>query len=73
MAGIDRFYAVGNLSKAAVRQFGPGAYHFNSHDDLVLSLVNDLQSGQKILVKGSASMKMQTIVDRLKQSQKQVI
>ncbi len=73
MAGIDRFYAVGNLSKAAVRQFGPGAFHFDNRDELAASLVGYLQSGLRILVKGSASMRMQNIVDMLKQSQKQVI
>jgi UDP-N-acetylmuramoyl-tripeptide--D-alanyl-D-alanine ligase len=73
MAGIDEFYAVGNLSKAAVKQFGPGAYHFDDRDELVGNMESYLDAGSKVLVKGSASMKMQDIVGKLKQSQKQAI
>ena len=69
----DKFYAVGNLSKAAVKQFGPGAYHFDDRDELVANMESYLDAGSKVLVKGSASMKMQNIVDKLKQSQKQAI
>jgi len=60
--GIERLYAVGELSRAAVEAFGAGARHFATHEQLVDDLRQVLHGGMTVLVKGSRFMKMESVV-----------
>jgi UDP-N-acetylmuramoyl-tripeptide--D-alanyl-D-alanine ligase len=60
--GIERLYAVGELSREAVAAFGEGARHFTAHEELVEELKRVLHAGMTVLVKGSRLMKMERVV-----------
>lgn len=62
-AGIDELLALGELSKAAVAAFGSGALHFSGFADLITAVRKRLARGTTVLVKGSRSMKMETVVN----------
>ena len=63
--GVRRLYGFGPLSAHAVRGFGQGARHFAELEDLVAALEQDLTRGVALLVKGSRSMGMEIVVERL--------
>jgi UDP-N-acetylmuramoyl-tripeptide--D-alanyl-D-alanine ligase len=60
--GIERLFAVGDLSRVAVEAFGKGARHFRTHEALVEALRRELRAGMTVLVKGSRLMKMERVV-----------
>ena len=60
--GIQRLLALGELSRAAVDEFGTGAQHFDNVDDLCAELDQELGTGVTVLVKGSRFMKMERVV-----------
>ena len=60
--GIERLYAVGELTQDAVEAFGKGAQHFASHEALIESLRACLHADMTVLVKGSRLMKMERVV-----------
>jgi UDP-N-acetylmuramoyl-tripeptide--D-alanyl-D-alanine ligase len=62
-AGVDRLYAVGDLTQHAVAAFGEGGEHFASVDDLIRALRP--VAGRTLLVKGSRFMRMERIVKAL--------
>lgn len=64
-AGIDRLYALGELSVHAVREFGSGAQHFARIEDLQAALGTQLDKQTTVLVKGSRFMKMERVVKYL--------
>jgi UDP-N-acetylmuramoyl-tripeptide--D-alanyl-D-alanine ligase len=66
-AGINRLYALGPLSAAAVQGFGEHALHFATHGELADALVAELASGTRLLVKGSRGSAMDRIVKHLLQ------
>lgn len=61
--GIQRLLALGELSRAAVDEFGANAQHFDSIDDLYAALDQELAAGTTVLVKGSRFMKMERVVN----------
>ncbi len=61
-AGIDKLYALGELSREAVREFGGGARHFASIEELLAELDKELDADATVLVKGSRFMKMERVV-----------
>jgi UDP-N-acetylmuramoyl-tripeptide--D-alanyl-D-alanine ligase len=61
-AGIEKLYALGTLSGNAVREFGSGAQHFESIEDLQTALEKELDANTTVLVKGSRFMKMERVV-----------
>jgi UDP-N-acetylmuramoyl-tripeptide--D-alanyl-D-alanine ligase len=61
--GIQRLYAVGELSRGAVEAFGKGGRHFESHEELVDNMLDCLHSDMTVLVKGSRVMRMERIVN----------
>jgi UDP-N-acetylmuramoyl-tripeptide--D-alanyl-D-alanine ligase len=61
-SGIEKLYALGELSREAVREFGVNAQHFDCIEDLLAALNAELKVGTMILVKGSRFMKMERVV-----------
>lgn len=61
-AGIERLYALGDLSAGTVAAFGHGARHFASIDELVAQTRSDLAADLTVLVKGSRFMRMERVV-----------
>ena len=63
--GIDRLYAAGELSRAAVEAFGAGARHFTSVEDLIAAATKQVVARTSALVKGSRFMRMERVVQAL--------
>ncbi len=61
-SGIEKLYALGELSREAVREFGANAQHFDGIDALLAALDVELVAGTTVLVKGSRFMKMERVV-----------
>ncbi|MEA5098428.1 MAG: UDP-N-acetylmuramoyl-tripeptide--D-alanyl-D-alanine ligase [Burkholderiaceae bacterium] len=64
-AGIERFFALGDLARDAASAFGMNAVHFNDLDELMRALQAMLPSGATVLVKGSRFMQMERVVQQL--------
>ncbi|WP_049621239.1 UDP-N-acetylmuramoyl-tripeptide--D-alanyl-D-alanine ligase [Frateuria defendens] len=64
-AGIERLFAVGPLSAAAVEAFGPGATHYADKAALIAALREQLHGGVTCLVKGSHSAAMDQVAAAL--------
>jgi len=64
-AGIEKLYALGELSRNAVNAFGSGAQHFERIEDLQKALEGELDTDATVLVKGSRFMKMERVVEFL--------
>jgi len=64
-AGVSSLYCLGEKVLFAAESFGDGAKVFRTHDDLLLSLLPRLNNKMTVLVKGSNSMHMNLIADRL--------
>jgi UDP-N-acetylmuramoyl-tripeptide--D-alanyl-D-alanine ligase len=64
-SGVERLYAVGELTKLSVESFGEGAQHINSHKQLAELLNEEIASDVTILIKGSRSMGMESLVNAL--------
>jgi UDP-N-acetylmuramoyl-tripeptide--D-alanyl-D-alanine ligase len=64
-AGVDALLALGKDSRAAVREFGAGARHFEDLDALREAARAEAMSGAAILVKGSRFMQMERVADAL--------
>jgi UDP-N-acetylmuramoyl-tripeptide--D-alanyl-D-alanine ligase len=60
--GVQRLLALGGLSRAAVREFGAGAQHFDDAESLCAVLDKELAAGMTVLVKGSRFMRMERVV-----------
>lgn len=63
--GVEALYALGPHSRAAVKAFGQGAQHFDSHADLFNALRNILDANSIVLVKGSRAMQMERVTKAL--------
>ena len=64
-AGIERLFALGPLSAAAVAAFGPGGEHFADKAALIAALGGAVHAGVTCLVKGSHSAGMTQVVTAL--------
>jgi UDP-N-acetylmuramoyl-tripeptide--D-alanyl-D-alanine ligase len=60
--GVQRLYAIGELSRNAVAAFGAHARHFESEEALADALCADLHQDAVVLVKGSRAMHLERIV-----------
>ena len=60
--GIQRLFALGELSRHAVESFGRGARHFDNAEMLVGALLDHLHGEMTLLVKGSRVMRMERVV-----------
>ena len=65
-AGIDRLFAVGELSRHAVEAFGDAGQWFASLDELTATLAQGAGDSVNVLVKGSRGMRMERVVDSLR-------
>ncbi len=65
--GIDRLYAMGDLTRHTVEGFGKHASWYGGIDALLDELTRKLNSSVNVLVKGSRSMHMERVVDALRQ------
>lgn len=63
--GVNLLFALGEATKAAVRNFGEGARHFCHVDKLIAALDKEAGPETTVLVKGSRFMKMERVADAL--------
>jgi len=63
--GVERLWAIGDMSHYAVESFGEGAQHFAHHNELIQSLHAQLPSRATVLIKGSRGMQMEKVVNAL--------
>ena len=68
-AGISRLLATGELSRNTVEGFGEGASWHAGIDDLAAGLTPELREGVNVLVKGSRFMRMERVVEALRDPQ----
>ena len=61
-SGINRIFALGDLSRNAVASFGEGGVYFERIQELLADLENALTEDTTILVKGSRFMQMERVV-----------
>ena len=66
-SGVDRLFAYGDLASSAVEGFGENARWYASLDTLVDELSEALTADVSVLVKGSRSMRMERVVDALRE------
>jgi len=66
-AGLDRLLTLGELSAYATEEFGKGAQHFNTIDELLNATESLLGDDVTLLVKGSRFMHMERVVRQLEQ------
>lgn len=66
-AGIDRLFAIGELSRETVAGFGAEAGWYESIEALIAELSDSLTDSVSVLVKGSRSMHMERVVDALRE------
>ena len=67
-SGVDRLFAYGTLASNAAEGFGEHARWFASLDALVDELCKGLSPDVNVLVKGSRSMRMERVVDALREA-----
>jgi len=65
-AGVAELYGYGELSKNAVRAFGENAHHYSDLQSLLDVVVRKDVRCKTLLVKGSRSMKMEAVVEVLR-------
>ncbi len=63
--GIAKLFALGELSKGAAAEFGAGAQHFVTLENLCAALTPELDSNTTVLIKGSRFMQMERVVKQL--------
>jgi UDP-N-acetylmuramoyl-tripeptide--D-alanyl-D-alanine ligase len=63
--GVNKLFALGELSLFAVQEFGTGASHFDTIEALLSHLKTELDPETTVLVKGSRFMKMERVVKEL--------
>jgi len=64
-SGVERLYALGELTKLTVQSFGEGARHVDNHEQLVSLIGEEIDSDVTILIKGSRAMGMEHLVNAL--------
>ena len=68
-AGISRLLATGDLSRNTVEGFGTGASWYADIDELTAGLTPELHEAMNVLVKGSRFMRMERVVEALRDPQ----
>ncbi len=65
LAGISRLLGIGDLSQFAIAGFGEGGVYYDSMDTLATAILAECRPGMTLLIKGSRSMGLDKLVDRL--------
>ncbi|MEI7430330.1 MAG: UDP-N-acetylmuramoyl-tripeptide--D-alanyl-D-alanine ligase [Betaproteobacteria bacterium] len=65
--GVDLLFAFGESSALTVHNFGAGGQHFKKIEDLIEALSSALTPQTTVLIKGSRFMRMERVVDALKE------
>lgn len=65
LAGVDRLFATGELSRNAVDAFGTAAHWFDDVDTMIDALGDSITADTRVLVKGSRFMRMERVVQAL--------
>ncbi len=68
LAGVERLFTIGELSKNAAEKFGAGAEHFADHVEMIeriKTIKNESDKDITLLIKGSRSAEMETVVQAL--------
>ncbi len=63
--GVSRLYTYGAQTEATIQAFGDNAKRYDNKDDLIQDLISELKPHATILVKGSRSTQMESIVEAL--------
>jgi len=63
--GLKKLFCYGTMTAETVKAFGKNAQHFDDYETLIQSLKPHLSPEVLVLVKGSRSMKMETVVDAI--------
>ena len=63
--GVDNLFAIGEFADATASGFGPGGRAFSSLEPLLDTLRQNLQKGDRVLVKGSRGARMERVVEAL--------
>ncbi|MFZ2169856.1 MAG: UDP-N-acetylmuramoyl-tripeptide--D-alanyl-D-alanine ligase [Methylococcaceae bacterium] len=64
-SGVTRLLAVGSDAQNTVRAFGTGATFFETQQDLIDALKQELKGDETILIKGSRAQRMENVVAAL--------
>ncbi len=64
-SGVVRLLATGSDARNTVKVFGKGATFFETQDDLIEALKQELKGDEAILVKGSRAQRMENVVATL--------
>jgi len=64
-SGVERLYALGELTKFTVQSFGEDARHVDNHEQLASLIGEEIDSDVTILIKGSRAMCLEQLVDAL--------
>lgn len=64
-SGVVRLLAVGSDAKNTVARFGKGASFFESQDELIATILQELKGNETILIKGSRMRRMENVVAAL--------
>ncbi len=64
-AGIDKLFTIGELANEASKKFGKHAINFTEFDSMSASIRDDLDCNSTLLIKGSRSMHMEKLVNKL--------
>ena len=63
--GVNKLYALGDLSRNTVEGYGEGAEFFEDRETLIKTIIENMDESTTVLVKGSRSMTMENIVSAL--------
>ena len=63
--GVERLLAIGSDAQNTVKNFGKGAVFFDTQNDLIKVLKQELKGDEVILIKGSRAQRMESVVAAL--------